>query len=282
MADRAAYIKLGLDNGITDLSTIRKTYNKYADGGNMIDTGIQLGENISRTLAAYIGKKLYNSKVKSKDISSNDISIGTTEDYGWGNSIDRNFYTKKRLKKAINPSVRISPDEVLSQGFNYVIDAPYEGKATKDDKAFWERHLGYPRDTISMPYTSIRFLGDLHNKNANKEYTGLSKSAKESIRKAIEAGKYDIDENGEWSLVKESRFIPEEHEVHTTHLGNFSIRENNKSGIYDVFDTYDFPDNFWFPELNRKHGYEIEVRDTLHTSKAKPYMYNPIFTTKKH
>lgn len=33
MADRAAYIKLGLDNGITDLSTIRKTYNKYADGG---------------------------------------------------------------------------------------------------------------------------------------------------------------------------------------------------------------------------------------------------------
>ena len=168
MADRAAYIKLGLDNGITDLSTIRKTYNKYADGGNMIDTGIQLGENVSRTLAAYIGKKLYNSKVKSKDISSNDISIGTTEDYGWGNSIDRNFYTKKRLKKAINPSVRISPDEVLSQGFNYVIDAPYEGKATKDDKAFWERHLGYPRDTISMPYTSIRFLGDLHNKNANK------------------------------------------------------------------------------------------------------------------
>lgn len=40
-------------------------------GGNMIDTGIQLGENVSRTLAAYIGKKLYNSKVKSKDISSN-------------------------------------------------------------------------------------------------------------------------------------------------------------------------------------------------------------------
>lgn len=46
--------------------------------------------------------------------------------------------------------------------------------------------------------------------------------------------------------------------------------------------SIDFPDNFWFPELNRKHGYEIEVRDTLHTSKAKPYMYNPIFTTKKH
>lgn len=282
MADRAAYIKLGLDNGITDLGVIRSVYNKYDGGGNMIDTGAQLGETILRTLTAYIGKKLYDSKVKSENIGSKDDSIGTTEDYGWDNSVDRNFYTKERLKKAINPSVRISPDEVLSQGFNYVIDAPYEGKATKDDKAFWERHLGYPRDSIAMPYTSVRFLGDLHNKNANKEYTGLSKSAKEAIRKAIESGEYDIDENGAWSPVKESRFIPEEHEVYTTHLGDFSIRENNKSGIYDIFDTYDFPDKFWFPYLNRKPGYEIEVRDTLHTNKAKPYMYNPMFTTKKH
>ena len=33
MANRAAYIKLGLDNGITDLKVIRDTYNKYAIGG---------------------------------------------------------------------------------------------------------------------------------------------------------------------------------------------------------------------------------------------------------
>lgn len=33
MTDRAAYIKLGIDNGITDLATIRNTYNKYAEGG---------------------------------------------------------------------------------------------------------------------------------------------------------------------------------------------------------------------------------------------------------
>ena len=33
MADRAAYIKLGIDNGITDLAIIRDTYNKFAEGG---------------------------------------------------------------------------------------------------------------------------------------------------------------------------------------------------------------------------------------------------------
>ena len=35
MADRAAYIKLGVENGITDLNVIRGIYNKYANGGNM-------------------------------------------------------------------------------------------------------------------------------------------------------------------------------------------------------------------------------------------------------
>lgn len=35
MADRAAYIKLGLDSGITNLKVVRDTYNKYAEGGNI-------------------------------------------------------------------------------------------------------------------------------------------------------------------------------------------------------------------------------------------------------
>ena len=32
MADRAAYIKIGLDNGITNLKIIRDIYNRYAKG----------------------------------------------------------------------------------------------------------------------------------------------------------------------------------------------------------------------------------------------------------
>jgi hypothetical protein len=33
MADRAKYIQMGIQSGITDLSTIRKAYNTYAEGG---------------------------------------------------------------------------------------------------------------------------------------------------------------------------------------------------------------------------------------------------------
>ena len=41
MAKRAQYIKLALENGITDLNTVRQTYNEYAQGGtvNKFDDG---------------------------------------------------------------------------------------------------------------------------------------------------------------------------------------------------------------------------------------------------
>lgn len=38
MRDRTAYIKLGINNGITDLNTIREIYNKFEEGGT-IDKG---------------------------------------------------------------------------------------------------------------------------------------------------------------------------------------------------------------------------------------------------
>lgn len=37
MKDKTSYIKLGLDNGITDLNLIRDAYNEYAQGGDLED-----------------------------------------------------------------------------------------------------------------------------------------------------------------------------------------------------------------------------------------------------
>lgn len=39
MADRAKYIKLAVDNGVTDLSHIREAYNKHAEGGDLYSAG---------------------------------------------------------------------------------------------------------------------------------------------------------------------------------------------------------------------------------------------------
>lgn len=35
MKDRASYIRMGVESGITDLGTIREAYNKFAEGGNL-------------------------------------------------------------------------------------------------------------------------------------------------------------------------------------------------------------------------------------------------------
>lgn len=39
MKDKASYIRMGVENGITDLDTIREAYNKFAEGGNLYGNG---------------------------------------------------------------------------------------------------------------------------------------------------------------------------------------------------------------------------------------------------
>ena len=48
MADRAAYIKLGVENGITDLNVIRGIYNEYVNGGNMQPYQVKRGDSLWR------------------------------------------------------------------------------------------------------------------------------------------------------------------------------------------------------------------------------------------
>lgn len=132
-----------------------------------------------------------------------------------------------------------------------------------------------------MPVTGIRFAGDYNDDGTlrlpDAEYTGLSKKAKDFIRKGIQNGKIKPKKDGSWTEV-------EERKAHwgkdTSHLGTYSIRENNGSGIYDIVDTYDFP---WYnPILNRQEGKQIEVRDTIYGPNAKPDYYNFRFSKKNN
>ena len=130
-----------------------------------------------------------------------------------------------------------------------------------------------------MPITGIRFFGDYNSDGSyrlpNAEYTGIPNYAKRAISRGITEGSIDVDPTGEWTQVEENAFV---HPKELTQYKNFSIRENNDSGIYDVFDTYDFPDEWWFPNLNRPNGKQIEVRDTIWGPNAIPELYNPSYT----
>lgn len=84
MKDRAAYIKLGVENGITDLNTIRSIYNKYAEGGDLesskpknvtlldrIKLGLaELDEEVLGTLVEGIRRTHHNPALEVKSLTS--------------------------------------------------------------------------------------------------------------------------------------------------------------------------------------------------------------------
>ena len=183
--------------------------------------------------------------------------------------------TAVQASKEINPAWRFS--DYGKAGIAYITGSADMDNATQDDINYWHRHLGFERNYDSMPVTGIRFSGDYNNDGSlrlpNAEYTGLSKTTKDFIRKGIAEGDIKVDKSGKWVQFKEG---PMSYAKYTSHMGDYSIRENNDSGIYDVFDTYDFP---WYsPVFNRDSGKQIEIRDTIHGVNANPVLYDPMFS----
>lgn len=80
MADRAKYIQLGIQNGVTDLSTIRNIYNTYAGGGqiNKFEDGGETDSYSPETLAGWVTSLFTDdvSKITAADIASSAFNIG--------------------------------------------------------------------------------------------------------------------------------------------------------------------------------------------------------------
>ena len=80
MAERAKYIQLGIQNGVTDLSTIRNVYNTYARGGqiNKFEDGGKTDSYSPETLAGWVTSLFTDDarKVISADIASSSLNLG--------------------------------------------------------------------------------------------------------------------------------------------------------------------------------------------------------------
>lgn len=127
------------------------------------------------------------------------------------------------------------------------------------------------------PMADFKSNGSLRKPVA--EYSGFTNAAKETIKKDIADGYIKVDPTGAWTPVKES---PSYNRSNTAQYANYAIRENNNSGIYDVFDTYDFEDSWYYPNLNRPYKKQIEFRDTIHGPNADDRLYNPNFRSPKN
>lgn len=208
-----------------------------------------------------------------------DGHIGQLSSYGLQNGETAGGWNAAQLYLNVSPQDRISPDVAITDGIRYILNDKDRNNSSKGDEALWKRHLGGTRDMEEMPARGIRFSGDLQGNRNKAEYTGIPDYAKQAILNEIQNGHIEVDPNGAWTQRTESML---NNHKDLTQYANFGIRENNDSGIYDVFDTYDFPIEKWYvPNINRYPGKQIEVRDTIHGPNAIPELYDPTFSSKK-
>lgn len=153
-------------------------------------------------------------------------------------------------------------------------------KAPKEDENRWKAYLGLPYDEQYAPSSKIRFKGD--ENFPNRQYQGLSKDAKDEIRKNLIPKVQQVSKrlpDNKWIQVTDQSqrdivrndVIEYSRQDHIGDLGKFGIRENNDSGIYEVGDKYDFP--WYVPIPDRAKGTELMIRDTIWSDKADPSKY---------
>lgn len=238
-------------------------------------------------------KTKQNQKIAKQKTSDNkQIDAKISDKLGYGRSVGNtiNGWSPIRLKTTIDPNAKWNIEGAIQEGWNYMWNDPLSYrenyKSIPESEAFWYRHLGFQRDLDNMPINGIRFTGDYNPDGTvrlpNAEYTGISKRAKNAIRTLLSNKVIKVPSNGSWVVRKEGY---NDDVKALEHLANFSIRENNNSGIYDMYDTYDFDrgeiGELYLPNLNRTNGKQIEVRDTIWGKNAIPELYNINFTTNK-
>ena len=193
----------------------------------------------------------------------------------WSSSLE----SREALYKGVNPSAGFDPLSLATQTIGY-LGGFRTGYGMPEDEARWAAYLGLPYDKTYAPDTKIRFEGD--EEYPDRQYQGLSKRAKDEVRKKIipQAKRIKDKYNKEWIQVLDTKPNSEYNYTNIYHdrqnylgdLGKFGIREVGESGIYEVGDKYDFP--ALIPIPNRNEGTELMVRDTIWSDRANPKLYN--------
>ena len=193
----------------------------------------------------------------------------------WSSSLE----SREALYKGVNPSADFDPLSIATQTIGY-LGGFRTGKGMPEDEARWAAYLGLPYDKTYAPDTKIRFEGD--ENYPDRQYQGLSKRAKNEVRKKIipQAKRIKDKYNKEWIQVLDTKPNSEYNYTNIYHdrqnylgdLGKFGIREVGESGIYEVGDKYDFP--ALIPIPNRNEGTELMIRDTIWSDRANPKLYN--------
>lgn len=193
---------------------------------------------------------------------------------------------RERLYRTINPGSNFfSLTDWINNGVLYLVNDKNSNRLNHEDfssnpeeEEMFKSYLSDEPIYKILPKTDVRLAKDVNpdgTYNTNKQYVGLSKRQKDSIRDNLiedylgSPADFVSSQKGKngWKVIDDRRYG----DGYLSMLGKFSIRENNNSGIYEIMDTYDFP--IWIPIPDRNKGHELVIRDTVWTKDAKPELY---------
>lgn len=193
---------------------------------------------------------------------------------------------RERLYRTVNPGSNFySIPDWINNGILYLVNDKNSNRlkheefsSNPEEEEMFKSYLSDKPIYKVLPKTDVRLAKDVNpdgTYNTNKQYVGLSKRQKDSIRDNLiedylgSPADFISSQKGKngWKVIDDRRYG----DGYLSMLGKFSIRENNNSGIYEIMDTYDFPS--WIPIPDRNKGHELVIRDTVWTKDAKPELY---------
>ena len=156
---------------------------------------------------------------------------------------------RERLYRTVNPGSNFySIPDWINNGILYLVNDKNSNRlkheefsSNPEEEEMFKSYLSDKPVYKVLPKTDVRLAKDVNpdgTYNTNKQYVGLSKRQKDSIRNNLiedylgSPADFISSQKGKngWKVIDDRRYG----DGYLSMLGKFSIRENNNSGIYEI------------------------------------------------
>lgn len=196
MKDRASYIKLGIENGITDLGTIRGIYNKFAEGGDTRNEEIKGSDKTLPKLSLHIDKSTGegfaiddNGKIVGRDAATGLSEATVTGKRTWLNRF------KKEHPEMVEVWKQMAQDNLQQKTQAGFYDASYrptisKEEAERDKRNYFE--VAASNAAMGSPYTMNQNSFNYNPTIANQQLNFGARYPLSSINNAFENALGDV------------------------------------------------------------------------------------------
>lgn len=263
MKDRASYIKLGIENGITDLDTIRGIYNKFAMGGDTRNEELKGSDKTLPKLSLHVDKSTGegfaiddNGKIVGRDAATGLSEATVTGKRTWLNRF------KKEHPEIAEAWRQVAQDNLQQEAQAGFYDASYRPTISKEEAERNKQNyfeVAALNAAMGSPYTMNQNSFNYNPTIANQQLNFGARYPLSSINNAFESALGDAAFNyilkggkvlGQRLLNSDLRYELDPRYMKVYHhspepfdIANFNVATKNDAGLH-VSPYPDYNSNF--------------------------------------